>query len=116
MVMSLEFGLMITLLGVVSVFSALTLVAVACGMMKRVFKGERAEVAPPSVSAAATQLKEGEMSEEEEAAVAATIMAYMSEASPVPRLTGALSRETQPIIWNMAGRMDSMELQIKRGR
>ncbi|MFQ6080204.1 MAG: OadG family transporter subunit [Candidatus Bathyarchaeia archaeon] len=44
--MSLEFGLTITLLGIVSVFSALTLVAVACGILKRVFK-EKAELAPP---------------------------------------------------------------------
>jgi biotin carboxyl carrier protein len=44
--MSLEFGLATTLLGIVSVFSALTLVAVACGLLKRVFK-KKAELAPP---------------------------------------------------------------------
>lgn len=48
--MSLEFGLTITLLGIVSVFSALTLIAVACGILKRVFKGEADLVPPPSAS------------------------------------------------------------------
>lgn len=48
--MSLEFGLIITLLGVVSVFSALTLVAVACGILKRVFKEEGDLTPPPSTS------------------------------------------------------------------
>ena len=45
--MSLEFGLTITLLGLVCVFSALTVVAVACGILKKVFREEKPELAPP---------------------------------------------------------------------
>lgn len=48
--MNVEFGLLITLIGVVSVFSSLAVVALACVALKRMFRGEivgEAE-APPS--------------------------------------------------------------------
>lgn len=48
--MSLEFGLLLTLIGVISVFSSLAVVALACAALKRFFRGEivkGAEV-PPS--------------------------------------------------------------------
>jgi len=48
--MSLEFGLTITLLGAVSVFSDIGLVAVICGILKRVFKEETGLAPPPSAS------------------------------------------------------------------
>ena len=38
--MNLGFGLLITLIGVVSVFSSLAVVALACVALKRIFKGE----------------------------------------------------------------------------
>lgn len=38
--MNLEFGLLITLIGVVSVFSSLAVVALVCVALKRIFKGE----------------------------------------------------------------------------
>lgn len=38
--MSLEFGLLMTLIGVVSVFSSLAVVAFTCTLLKRFFKGE----------------------------------------------------------------------------
>jgi len=41
--MSLEFGLTITLVGIASVFSALMLVVVACEILKKIFKEEKAE-------------------------------------------------------------------------
>jgi len=41
--MSLEFGLIITLVGIACVFSVLMLVAVACWVLKKIFKGERAD-------------------------------------------------------------------------
>jgi biotin carboxyl carrier protein len=47
--MNLEFGLLITLFGVVSVFSSLAVVALACVALKRMFKGEigrEVEMAP----------------------------------------------------------------------
>jgi len=48
--MSLEFGLTITLLGAVSVFSDIGLVAVICGILKRVLKEETGLAPPPSAS------------------------------------------------------------------
>jgi len=62
--MSLEFGLTITLLGAVSVFSDIGLVAVICGILKRVLK-EETGLAPPSASlptaAEASPLKKEEI-------------------------------------------------------
>jgi len=48
--MGLEFGLLMTLIGVVSVFSSLAVVALVCVVLKRLFKSgtaEEAEVPPP---------------------------------------------------------------------
>jgi biotin carboxyl carrier protein len=48
--MDLPFGLLMTLIGVVSVFSSLAVVALVCVVLKRLFKGgvvEEAEVPPP---------------------------------------------------------------------
>ena len=48
--MGLEFGLLMTLIGVVSVFSSLAVVALVCVVLKRLFKrgvAEEAEVPPP---------------------------------------------------------------------
>jgi len=48
--MGLEFGLLMTLIGVVSVFSSLAVVALVCVILKRLFKSgtaEEAEVPPP---------------------------------------------------------------------
>lgn len=53
--MDLEFGLLITLIGVVSVFSSLAVVALACVALKRIFKGEMVG------EAEATQSKETAM-------------------------------------------------------
>jgi len=48
--MSLEFGLTITLFGAVSLISDVRLVAVFCGILKRVFKEEARLAPPPSAS------------------------------------------------------------------
>lgn len=57
--MALEFGLLMTLLGVVSVFSALAIVALSCVALKKFFKGQetlppaRMEITSPEKEAAA---------------------------------------------------------------
>jgi biotin carboxyl carrier protein len=57
--MALEFGLLMTLLGVVSVFSALAVVALSCMALKRFFKGQetlapaRLKITPPEKEVAA---------------------------------------------------------------
>ncbi|MCK4474565.1 hypothetical protein KAU30_01880 [Candidatus Bathyarchaeota archaeon] len=61
--MALEFGLLMTLLGVVSVFSALAIVALSCVALKKFFKGQetlppaRMEITPPEKEAAAAGLR-----------------------------------------------------------
>ena len=61
--MASEFGLLMTLLGVVSVFSALAIVALSCVALKRLFKGQetllpaRVEILPPEKEAAAAGLR-----------------------------------------------------------
>lgn len=61
--MALEFGLLMTLLGVVSVFSALAVVALSCMALKKFFKGQEAkpsayaEMATPEKEVAAAGLR-----------------------------------------------------------
>ena len=61
--MALEFGLLMTFLGVVSVFSALAVVALSCMALKKFFKGQetlppaRVEMTPPEKEAAAAGLR-----------------------------------------------------------
>lgn len=58
-----EFGLLMTLLGVASVFSALAVVALSCMALKKFFKGQetlppaRVEITPPEKEAATAGLK-----------------------------------------------------------
>lgn len=59
--MNLEFGLLITVIGVVSVFSSLTAVALVCVALKRLFKGKMAR------EAEAPQSEELDLKEVEEA-------------------------------------------------
>lgn len=59
--MNLEFGLLITVIGVISVFSSLTAVALVCVTLKRLFKGEMIR------EAEAPQSEELDLKEVEEA-------------------------------------------------
>ncbi len=59
--MNLEFGLLITVIGVISVFSSLTAVALVCVTLKRLFKGEMVR------EAEAPQSEELDLKEVEEA-------------------------------------------------
>ncbi|TET65646.1 biotin/lipoyl-binding protein [Candidatus Bathyarchaeota archaeon] len=59
--MNLEFGLLITVIGVISVFSSLTAVALVCVALKRLFKGETVR------EAEAPQSEELDLKEVEEA-------------------------------------------------
>jgi len=113
--MPLEFGLTMTLVGMVSMFSALALIVIACEILKRKFREKGSEIAPTEPPHKLTIFKKEEISEEEQAAVTAAIMAYMSETPHVPRSIATLRRGTEPGVWNMAGRMESMNMRI-RGR
>lgn len=113
--MSLEFGLTITLVGMISMFSALALIVIVCEILKRKFREKGSELAPTEPPHKLTLLKKEELSEEEEAAVTAAIMAYMSETSYAPRSMTTLRRGIEPGVWGMAGRMELMNMRI-RGR
>jgi len=76
--MGLEFGLLMTLIGVVSVFSSLAVVALVCVVLKRLFKSgtaEEVEVPPP---------KELELKGVEEAGIG-TFRICLLYTSPSPR-------------------------------
>lgn len=104
--MSLEFGLTMTLLGVLSMFSALALIVITCEILKRWFKKEEPiEVAP---------LRKEEMSEEEEAAVTAAIAAYVGETPPSRKLIVIPERGARVAMWSMAGRIELMDKRIRR--
>jgi len=113
--MSLEFGLTMTLVGMISMFSALALIVIACEILKRKFREKGSKLATIEPPHKLTFFKKEGLTEEEEAAVTAAMMAYMSETPPVPRSITTLRKGTEPGVWNMAGRMELMDMRI-RGR
>jgi len=113
--MSLEFGLTMTLLGVLSMFSALALIVVACEILKRWFKKEEPTSVLTEALIEVTPLRKEEMSGEEEAAVTAAIAAYLSEAPASRRVVAISEKGTRPMMWSMAGRIELMDKRIRRG-
>lgn len=99
--MSLGFGVTITALGALWVFSALVLIVIACEIMKKLFKRE----APIK-----EEIGEG-ISEKEKAAAIAAVTSYM-EVSPAS--IAALKRGVQPSVWSITGRMELMERPTRR--
>jgi len=114
--MSLEFGLIMAGLGVLCVFSALAVIAVTCEVLKRSFRSVGSEITPLEAPVKETTLKREELSEEEEAAVTAAIVAYVSEAPRASELITTFKRGAQPAIWSLTGRKDLMELRVRRGK
>jgi len=112
--MSLEFGLTMTLLGVLSMFSALALIVVTCEILKRWFKKEEPISALTKAPIEVTPLRKEEMSGEEEAAVTAAIAAYISGAPTSRRLVAISEKYTRPMMWSMAGRIELMGKRIQR--
>lgn len=116
---SLGFGLTLTALGVVSVFSALAVIAITSEILKRRFKVAEFETASSESPLEEPRIKESslikeKLSAEEEAAMAAAIAAYVRETPRVSGLITAPKRGAQPTIWSITGRMELMELRVRR--
>jgi Na+-transporting methylmalonyl-CoA/oxaloacetate decarboxylase gamma subunit len=113
--LTLEFGLTLTGLGILAMFSALSIIIVVCELLKRLVKAPESEK-----STLNTLDKEGaeeltKISMEEETAIAAAIMTYISDSTSVSRQIITIKRGNQPLIWSGAGRFEIMELS-KGGR
>jgi len=112
--MPLEFGLIMAGLGVLSVFSALAVIAVTCEVLKRSFKGVESEITPLETPVKETTLKREALSEEEEAAVTAAILAYVGEAPHATEQITTFKKGVQPLIWSLTGRKELMDLRVRR--
>ena len=76
--MSLEFGLTLTGLGVVAMFSALVIIIAVCEVLKRVFKAPETKITSLKTFDEKVILDGNKISVEEEAKIAAAVMAYMN--------------------------------------
>ncbi|MEM1537711.1 MAG: hypothetical protein QXR81_01990 [Candidatus Nezhaarchaeales archaeon] len=103
------FGVAITALGALGMFSALVLVIVICEILKRSFKRGVLVGEAPSKE----EVGEG-ISEEEKAAAIAAVTSYMGMKSALQASITASRGNVQPKVWSIAGRMGLMEKPIRR--
>lgn len=112
--MTLEFGLTLTGLGVLAMFSALVIIIVVCEMLKRMFKApETKKISLKNLDKEVT-VDRKKISIEEEATITAAVMAYMNETASMSKRIITLKRGTQPLIWNIASRLEIAELRERR--
>jgi len=109
---SLDFGLTLTGLGILAMFSALALIIVACEALKRIFK--EPEIKASGVVVEEVPLEKEETSKEEVVAITAAVMAYLSETPPTHKPVSTLQRGGQSTAWSMVGRRELMELRLRR--
>lgn len=109
MIGSIEFGLTMALYGVAAVFSILISLIIICEALKRRFKRRRSGL-PPHEPAL---LGEVVLSDEEEAAVSAAVMAYVAGLPQAPQGLGSTFKRAQPGRWGVAGRMELMDRRIR---
>lgn len=110
---SLNFGLTMTGLGMLAMFSALALIIVACEILKRMFKEPETKTFAAGVIVEEVPSEKEKISEEEVIAITVAVTAYI-ETPPTPKLVTTLKSGIQPAAWNMAGRRELMELRIRR--
>ena len=97
-------------------FSALTLIIIVSEMLKRVFKESEIKKAPVKSLVEELTGELEKISEAEEVTISAAVKAYLSETPHVPQRFATLKRGTQPLIWNIAGRINLTEQWIRRDR
>ena len=107
--MTLEFGLTLTGLGVLAMFSALAIIILVSEILKRLFKASESKKTNLHILEGNSAL-EDKISIEEETAITAAIMTYMNDTSKGVGKISTLKRGTQPLIWNMASRLEITEL------
>lgn len=108
--MSLEFGLTLTGLGVLAMFSALVIIIAVCEVLKRVFKAPETKITSLKTFDKKVILDRKKISVEEEAKIAAAVMAYMNDTQSEAKRIITIKRGIQPLIWNIAGRLEIVEL------
>lgn len=108
--MTLEFGLTLTGLGVLAMFSALVIIMGVCEVLKRIFKtSETKKISLKTLDKEAI-LEKKKISIEEETTITAAIMAYMKDPQNMSKRIITLKRGSQPLIWNIASRLEITEL------
>lgn len=112
--MTLEFGLTLTGLGVLAMFSALAIIIVACEVLKRMFKAPETKKTSLKNLDKEVTLEMKKISIEEETTITAAIMTYMNDTPSMSKRIITLKRGAQPLIWNMAGRLEIAELREGR--
>ena len=108
--MTLEFGLTLTGLAVLAMFSALVIIIVVCEVLKRMFKEPETKNIILKIPGKEVTLDRKMISIEEEAKITAAVIAYMNNTSSVSKRIVTLKRGTQPLIWNIASRLEIVEL------
>jgi hypothetical protein len=108
--MTLEFGLTLTGLGVLSMFSALVIIIVVCEILKRMFKEPETGNISLEIPGKKITLDRKMINIEEEAKITAAVMAYMNDTSNLSKRIITLKRGRQPLIWNIASRLEIVEL------
>lgn len=105
--MSLEFGFALATMGIVSVFSAMTIIIIISLILKVKYKEEISKT-PPSETP-----KKELMERERLAAVAAAVATYLEKSTKVPPGYPKPVGRLQPMTWSMAGRIDLMNMRVQ---
>ena len=108
--LTFEFGLTLTGLGILAMFSALSIIIVVCELLKRLVMAPESEKATLNTLDKEDPVELPKISTEEETAIATAIMTYMSNSPSGSRRIITIKRGNQPIIWSRAGRFEKMEL------
>lgn len=111
--MTLEFGLTLTGLGILAMFSALAIIIGVCEVLKKLFKAPETKTSLKPLDKERL-IEKREISLEEETMITAAIMTYMEDTPRTSKRISTLKRGTQPPIWNIANRLEIAEL--RRGR
>lgn len=93
----MEFGLTISGLAVLAMASAIILIIFISEILKRTF----------------FLLKHRKTYKEEEAVIATAVLTFLSNTQDISKHT--IKRDSRPPIWNLAGRLDTINSQIRRG-
>jgi len=108
--MTLEFGLNMTGLGLLAMFSALAIIIGVCEVLKRMFKAPETKKTSLKTLDKDVTLEKKKISIEEETTITAAIMTYMNDTPSMSKRIITLKRGKQPLIWNIASRLEITEL------
>jgi len=108
--MTSEFGLTLTGLGILAMFSALVIIIGVCEVLKRMFKAPETKKTSLKTLDKAVLLEKQTLSIDEEATITAAIMTYMNYTPSMSKRIITLKRGKQSLMWNIASRLEITEL------